>query len=60
MKPVCVCVTGEALSAHQCRPPAAGLLQSVSAAGEGGSRQRAGTLQPAGRRAAEPAPHHQE
>lgn len=57
---IAVCCPGEAIPAHQCRPPAAGLLQSLSAAGEGGPCQRARTHQPAGGWQAESAAHHQE
>lgn len=55
----CVC-SGEALQAHRSRPPAAGMLQSLSAAGEGGPRQHAWTYQPFGGRQAESPPHQQE
>lgn len=51
---------GEALQTHQSRPPAAGMLQSLSAAGEGGSCQHAWTHQPPGGWQTEPPPHQQE
>lgn len=57
----CVYVfSGETVPAHQRRPPAAGLHQSLSAAGEGGSCQRARTHQPAGGWQTKSPAHHQE
>lgn len=58
---MCVCVSpGETVPTCQCRPPVAGLLQSLSAAGEGGPRQRAWTHELAGGRQAESPPHRKE
>ena len=58
---VCVCVcSGETLQTHQSGPPAAGMLQGLSAAGEGSPRQRARAHQPAGGRQAESPPLQQE
>ncbi|XP_058469340.1 uncharacterized protein phip isoform X2 [Solea solea] len=51
---------GEAQPAHQSRPPAAGLLQSLSTARDRSSRQRAGAHQSVGGRQAESPPHQQE